>query len=219
MVAYTSEQKPAHKTQVRNPPAQPIAMPSRCRRDDQECVYSPKKRTGPPKRRRVAAVAADKANASTAENGPVNNNNGGAGSGGGSGGFGSGGGGVLGMTPVSPAVSPGTVRHPAVPPVCGNGGGDNVDIVGSSAPGSVVGGIGNGFFGDVGGGGGSDGRGGAMPGDHPAGVGRDGEIWDPRGFGHAGSGGGGVMMMADPGSALQRGVAATFREASATSGR
>ncbi|CBJ28256.1 conserved unknown protein [Ectocarpus siliculosus] len=33
----------------------------RCRRDDQECVYSPKKRTGPPKRRHVAAVAAGKA--------------------------------------------------------------------------------------------------------------------------------------------------------------
>ncbi|CAB1117965.1 unnamed protein product [Ectocarpus sp. CCAP 1310/34] len=176
----------------------------RCRRDDQECVYSPNTRTGPPKRRRVAAVAAGKANASTAENGPVNNNNNGsAGSGGGSGSFGSGGGGVLGMTPVFPAVSPGTVRHPAAPPVRGNGGGDIVDIAGSSAPGSDVGGIGNGFFGVVGGGGGSDGREGAVPGDRPAGVGRDEEIWDPRGFGHSGRGGGGVMMMADPGVATK----------------
>ncbi|CAM9330309.1 unnamed protein product [Ectocarpus sp. 4 AP-2014] len=192
----------------------------RCRRDDQECVYSPKKRSGPPKRRRVAAVAAGKANASTAENGPVNNNNnGGAGSGGGSRGFGSGSGGFLGMTPVFSAVSPGTVRHPAAPSVCGNGGGDIVDIVGSSVLGPVVGGIGNGFFGGVGGGGGSDRRGGAVPGDHPAGAGRDGEIWDPMGFGHTGSGGWGVMMIADPGSALQRGVAAAFREASAKSGR
>ncbi|CAM9596860.1 unnamed protein product, partial [Ectocarpus sp. 13 AM-2016] len=37
--------------------------------------------------------------------------------------------------------------------------------------------------------------------------------WDPRGFGYSGSVGGRVMMMTDPGSALQRGVAAAFREA------